>query len=48
MSQSEIIDLSTITSKFNETQSIKLAKVMHLSYAELLQFVLKNIDKVNI
>lgn len=41
-------DLSPITSKFNENQSIKLAKIISMSEAELVELVIKNIDNINI
>ncbi len=39
-------DLSPITSKFNKYQSIKLAKILFMSEADLVELVIRNIDKV--
>jgi len=41
-------DLSPLTSKFNESQNIKLAKIIYMSEAELVELVIRNIDNVRL
>ena len=41
-------DLSPITSKFNDQQCIKLAKILSMSEADLIELIIRQIDKVEL
>ena len=45
-SKINVIDLSDITKSFNAEQSIKMSKLLYMSYGEILEVCLSNIDNL--